>query len=135
MVCYIYFFIYFQFIFQFNFNFDFFFAILHLSLHISIDSLECPSCGYQKQSNASFQDIPLNLTEKIGNQGILLTEMLQHFSAVEILDASNLWKCGNCSQNVQAKKSTQLQSLPTTLFLHLKRFGYDQVFYLFIYLF
>jgi ubiquitin C-terminal hydrolase len=76
-------------------------------------------------SNASFQDVPLNLSDK--TNGVFLTELLQNFSAVEVLDDNNLWACGKCSNKVAARKSSQIESLPTTLFLHLKRLSYDQV--------
>jgi ubiquitin carboxyl-terminal hydrolase 7 len=95
------------------------------SAHPLPDSLECPSCGFKKVSNVSFQDVPLNLSDN--TNGVFLTDLLQNFSAVEVLDENNLWACGKCSQKVAARKSSQIESLPTTLFLHLKRLSYDQV--------
>lgn len=94
-------------------------------VHPLLDSLECPSCGYKKESNVSYQDVPLNLTDK--SSGVFLTELLHNFCAVEVLDSNNLWTCGKCSEKVAAKKSSQFDSLPSTLFLHLKRLSYDQV--------
>lgn len=99
--------------------------LFHLSFHF-IDSLECPSCGFKKQSNVTYQDVPLNLAAD-KSSGIFLTELLQNFCAEEILDSNNLWTCSKCSGKVAAKKSTQFDSLPSTLFLHMKRFTYDQV--------
>jgi len=42
-----------------------------------------------------------------------------------VLDENNLWTCSQCSDKVQAKKATHLESLPSTLFLHVKRLSYD----------
>jgi ubiquitin C-terminal hydrolase len=96
---------------------------------VAVDVLECPSCGHKSDTNASFQDIPLNLPETSGDskEGLVFADLLAAATAPETLDAQNLWTCGGCSAPVAAKKTVTYNTLPPVLFTHLKRTGYDQV--------
>ena len=94
------------------------------------DILECPSCGFKSENESTYQDIPVNLPRPAPQEetdGMHLQQLLTSVTATEVLDADNLWKCGQCAGSVQARKTTRLDSLPDTLFLHIKRLGFDQV--------
>jgi ubiquitin C-terminal hydrolase len=79
-----------------------------------------------------FQDIQINLPDDAISEessSYSLKQLLQRLLAVETLDVNNSWNCTQCSQKVQALKSIQYETLPNTLFLHIKRLGFDQVIY------
>lgn len=96
----------------------------------SIDILECPSCGFKSETAGTYQDVPINLPPPSPEEearGLHLEQLLANVTSTEVLDADNLWKCGKCSEKVAARKTTRLDSLPTTLFMHIKRLGFDNV--------
>lgn len=104
--------------------------LLYVKPDSFLDQLECPSCNFNRDGIVDFQDIPITLPEDCitdENKSYTLKELFQKFSATETLDANNPWTCTNCNAKVQAKKTTIVQKLPNTLFLHIKRLAYDQV--------
>jgi ubiquitin C-terminal hydrolase len=101
-----------------------------LLANLSIDILECPSCGFKSENAGTFQDIPINLPQRAPEEeanGLHLDQLLANVTSTEVLDADNLWKCGKCSEKVAARKTTRLDSLPPTVFMHIKRLGFDNV--------
>ena len=71
-------------------------------------------------------DVPDNL-EMDCNAAVQLCDLFTDYLRAETLDDDNLWECFSCSQKVAATKTRKFDSLPSTLFIQLKRFRFDPV--------
>ena len=109
-------------------------------------SIKCPdvNCGYAFNKFTAYFHISLAMpartttTNPFANLGVLgyastststavtLDDCMEAFSAEEILDANNLWKCDKCKNLVPAHKQEFLWTNPVVLVIQLKRFGYDR---------
>ncbi len=74
----------------------------------------------RSQRNEDFYQVSLDVRGKKG-----LTESLESYVAVEMMNGENQWLCEELGKKVDAEKRTLIGSLPNTLMLHLKRFEWD----------
>jgi ubiquitin C-terminal hydrolase len=102
-----------------------------------IDVLQCSSCGHRSITNSTFLNISLDIPDRDkdesggggGGEVLQLAPLLASHLQPEVLDEQNKWTCSGCQQSVCATKSHELTRLPDHLWLHVKRFRYDQVQY------
>ncbi|KAG7672415.1 putative Ubiquitin carboxyl-terminal hydrolase 24 [Nannochloris sp. 'desiccata'] len=74
----------------------------------------------RSQRNEDFYQVSLDVRGKKG-----LTESLESYVAVEMMNGENQWLCEELGKKVDAEKRTLIGALPNTLMLHLKRFEWD----------
>jgi ubiquitin C-terminal hydrolase len=74
----------------------------------------------RSQRDEDFYQVSLDVRGKKG-----LTESLESYVAVEMMNGENQWLCEELGKKVDAEKRTLIGSLPNTLMLHLKRFEWD----------
>ena len=74
----------------------------------------------RSQRDEEFYQISLDVRGKKG-----LTESLESYVAVELMNGENQWLCEELGRKVDAEKCTLFRTLPHTLMLHLKRFEWD----------
>jgi ubiquitin carboxyl-terminal hydrolase 8 len=84
-------------------------------------SIECPKCGYKKILRDPFSILSIPILRK-SMQPISLESCLEGFTASEVLDADNEWKCDKCKKMVRATKRSGVHKCSTVLIIHLKRF-------------
>ena len=82
----------------------------------------CPNCKHRSPKTESFLQLSLELD---GNKAASVPQLLKKMSQVEKLDAKNLWECEKCKKKVMAERKTSISKAPTTLIIHLKRFGFS----------
>ncbi|KAJ4455776.1 putative Ubiquitin carboxyl-terminal hydrolase 23 [Paratrimastix pyriformis] len=80
--------------------------------------VRCPSCGHESNTFDPFWDLSLDVQSSKS-----ITGALQHFTAPEILDTDNKYKCENCKKAICARKQLTIRECPNLLLLHLKRFS------------
>ena len=91
----------------------------------SVDEhLQCPECGFKRTGTSPFINISLELPLLPTAPEDLSALLAQHMKP-EVLDADNKWTCSGCNVSVQACKSARYTTLPSSLFIHLKRFRYN----------
>ena len=74
----------------------------------------------RSQRNEDFYQVSLDVRGKKG-----LTDSLESYVAVEMMNGENQWLCEELGKKVDAEKRTFIGALPHTLMLHLKRFEWD----------
>jgi len=85
-----------------------------------INRLYCTECGYSKETQESFQDIPVSVK---GFDSI--EESLASMVEPEILDGANKYHCDKCDKKVKATFEVKLGKLPPIVIFALRRFDYD----------
>lgn len=80
-------------------------------------SIECDSCGYVSNTMEHVNDLSLELN----NSGSLFN-CLDQFTKAEHLDH---YTCTKCSSIKTTTKTLKIETVPTVLTLHLKRFKHD----------
>ena len=88
------------------------------------NELKCGKCNYSSKTFNQFQDISLDVTERINSIG----DAIQSFTRSEVLGDGNEWLCGGCKQKVKATKQMTINRPPLELVLHLKRFSFGRSF-------
>ena len=58
------------------------------------------------------------------SQASTLTRALQHFTAPEVLDGDNRYRCPKNNKLVRARKRITIEEAPNVLAVHLKRFDF-----------
>ena len=79
--------------------------------------IQCAQCHNTSDTFDLFMDICL---EVAGCN--TLTDCLSKFTAIEVLEGANSYKCKSCDKKVRATKQLQLYSFPSVLTIQLKRF-------------
>ncbi|KAL0218432.1 hypothetical protein P9112_004085 [Eukaryota sp. TZLM1-RC] len=87
------------------------------TLQHQIISQECPHESLRKENFVALS-VPVHGRSSLDSCLDLLVE-------VDVLDGSNKFSCEDCSKKVAAGKNLVLDSLPNTLFVHLRRFDFD----------
>jgi len=80
--------------------------------------VQCGRCGVPSDTHDPFLDLSLELTRAAS-----VGAALRKFTAVEVLDGKNAYRCSACNQLCAARKSLCIAALPPVLTLQLKRFG------------
>ena len=81
-------------------------------------SIKCESCGYTSNKFENFCDLSLEVKD-ITNLKNSLKELIKEEKVPDYF-------CDNCNTKVTIRKRITLSKLPNTLFLHLKRFSYEE---------
>jgi ubiquitin C-terminal hydrolase len=81
--------------------------------------VKCLTCKFPSNTIDPIMDISLDI--KNCNS---VEQALYRFTAAEILNNGNQYKCEKCKKLVDAQKQTTIKSLPKILTIQLKRFGY-----------
>jgi len=79
--------------------------------------ITCQRCGSHSDCFDPFMDVSLDVAACNS-----LEDCLKRFTAVEILQGVNLYKCKNCDIKVVAHKQFSIHQLPAVLTVQLKRF-------------
>lgn len=108
-----------------------------------INLVKCKSCQKVSWREEPFYDISLPIKgkkveiegkkscKKRGNFFCIkifnknITNSLEEFTAVEVLEKENAYFCENCKSKQTAEKSVKFKNLPLVLNVHLNRFEYD----------
>ncbi|XP_060555692.1 ubiquitin carboxyl-terminal hydrolase 24-like isoform X1 [Ruditapes philippinarum] len=86
---------------------------------IFTDQKICKDCPHRYEREETFT--ALNLTVK----NATLQDSLDQFVKGELLEGDNAYYCEKCGEKRNTIKRMHIKSLPPTLCIHLKRFGYD----------
>lgn len=88
-----------------------------------LSQLKCLECQATSTTYNAFTVLSLPIPSKLGNTGnILLDDCLKEFTAVELLDDNNRWRCPNCKRQTKSTKKISITRLPQVLIIHFKRF-------------
>ena len=83
-------------------------------------TITCSSCGHVSESVEAFMDLSLDI-HRVDS----LERALHKFTAPELLQKSNRYRCAACNSLVDAQKAMSIHTSPATLAIQLKRFNYD----------
>lgn len=86
-------------------------------------SIVCSVCQHKSQCWDPFWDLSLPLSR--GRRSCSLEDVMQDFTAREILDSNEKPMCSNCKKATRSTKQISLCRLPQLLILHLKKFTND----------
>ena len=67
------------------------------------------SCGFRSNKYDAFLDLSLELR---GRSGKSVRGALRAFTAAEILDEDNKWRCDGCGRKVRARKQLTIRQAP-----------------------
>lgn len=81
--------------------------------------VRCSQCGLESARQEPFLDISLEVS---ASGGVL--RALERFTASEVLDGPNAYRCARCARPGRALKSLRVDAAPRVLALALKRFEY-----------
>ncbi len=84
------------------------------------NELICKGCPHYKERSEDFYAVSINVKNKK-----TLYDSLASFVEGEMLEGDNAYLCGKCNKKVDTLKRTCLNSLPSTVIFHLKRFEFD----------
>jgi ubiquitin carboxyl-terminal hydrolase 9/24 len=84
------------------------------------DQIICKDCPHHYERKEPFWSLQLNV-----KSSHTLQEALQQFVKGEVLEKDNAYFCEKCNEKRDATKRMCIKSLPESLVIHLKRFGYD----------
>lgn len=82
--------------------------------------VKCSQCGYESNTYDPFLDLSLEI-----NHAHTIEKALKLFTAVEVLDGGNKYKCPRQDKAVRAEKRMTIESSPNVLVLQLKRFEFS----------
>ena len=85
--------------------------------------VECTQCGKVSKSYASETGIMLSVPEERKNTAFTLENLLENFTAVEILEGDDAYRCDACCARVKAHKSNVIEIAPNILAIQLSRVG------------
>ncbi|KAG5501478.1 hypothetical protein JKF63_03307 [Porcisia hertigi] len=80
----------------------------------------CPSCGHQSRSFNVCLSIEISIPST--QSKVSLDDCFAAYCREEILDDNSMYMCPNCHQKVNARKQMSFYSVPSVLFITLKRF-------------
>ncbi|GAX78306.1 hypothetical protein CEUSTIGMA_g5748.t1 [Chlamydomonas eustigma] len=87
----------------------------------TLSQVRCKRCGHDSNTYEAFTTLSLDIP-KAGNRANV-EECLSLFTAPEILDGANKYKCDRCKTLVSARKQVAIYDEPNILMIHLKRFN------------
>jgi ubiquitin carboxyl-terminal hydrolase 36/42 len=82
--------------------------------------VKCKQCGYESNTYDPFLDLSLEITHASSVEAAL-----QRFTAGEVLDGSNKYKCPHEGRGVRAVKRMTVEAAPPVLVVQLKRFEFS----------
>lgn len=82
---------------------------------------KCLTCDTVTTGEEPFLDFPI---EVLGQDSIDLQRVLRHYRQREILNGSNKFYCNQCYALQEAERLVEIEKLPRTLAINLKRFKY-----------
>lgn len=82
--------------------------------------VKCSQCGYESNTYDPFLDLSLEI-----NHAHSVERALQRFTAGEVLDGPNKYKCPKQNRAVRAVKRMTVDSAPNVLVVQLKRFEFS----------
>ncbi|KAH7617640.1 putative Ubiquitin carboxyl-terminal hydrolase 18 [Nannochloris sp. 'desiccata'] len=86
--------------------------------------VECTKCGKVSKSYATDTGIMLSVPEgKLKKAPHTLENLLENFTAVEILEGDDAYRCDACCARVKARKSNVIEIAPNILAIQLSRVG------------
>ena len=85
-----------------------------------VSAITCLSCGHVSESVETFMDLSLDV-HRVDS----LERALHKFTAPELLQKSNRYRCPACDSLVDAHKTMSIHTSPATLAIQLKRFKHD----------
>eukprot|EP01119_Soliformovum_irregulare_P023222 TRINITY_DN8089_c0_g2_i3.p1 TRINITY_DN8089_c0_g2~~TRINITY_DN8089_c0_g2_i3.p1 ORF type:complete len:1165 (-),score=386.65 TRINITY_DN8089_c0_g2_i3:60-3554(-) len=90
------------------------------------DFVRCKECNHESSRADKYLDIPL-VIRGFGETTAVksVEEALGKFTATELLEGKNLYKCDRCNKMVEAEKGLKFVDFPYLLTLQLKRFDFD----------
>lgn len=88
------------------------------------NEVKCTACGYISSSLEPFMDLSLPIS---GSKLNSLKGALSQFSAPDILNGDNKYRCSSCKKLVVAHKRMVIHKPPPVLSIHLKRFEFSQL--------
>ncbi|KAG0497616.1 hypothetical protein HPP92_002307 [Vanilla planifolia] len=80
--------------------------------------VKCMRCRGKSEQRERMMDLSVEIHGDIGS----LEEALARFTATEILEGENKYKCGRCNSYEQAKKQLTILEAPNVLVIALKRY-------------
>lgn len=83
--------------------------------------LKCTQCDYESNTYDPFLDLSLEITRAHSVQ-----KALQRFTAGEVLDGANSYKCPKQNKMVKAVKRMMIEDVPNVLIVQLKRFEFSR---------
>lgn len=83
--------------------------------------LKCTQCDYESNTYDPFLDLSLEISRAHSVQ-----RALQRFTAGEVLDGQNSYKCPKQNKMVKAIKRMSIETAPNTLIIQLKRFEFSR---------
>jgi hypothetical protein len=83
--------------------------------------LKCTQCDYESNTYDPFLDLSLEITRAHSVQ-----KALQRFTAGEVLDGQNSYKCPKQNKMVRAVKRMSIEDSPNILIIQLKRFEFSR---------
>jgi ubiquitin C-terminal hydrolase len=89
--------------------------------------VECTMCGKISKSYATDTGIMLSVPKKkqLSPLSYTLDKLLENFTAVEILEGDDAYRCDACCARVKAHKSNVIEIAPNILAIQLSRVGMD----------
>lgn len=90
-----------------------------------LSQLRCLECNMTSTTYNSFSILSLPLPERLAKNldKISLSQCLNAFTEIELLDDDNKWHCPRCQKFTKLTKKLTITRLPRVLILHLKRFN------------
>eukprot|EP00850_Spirogloea_muscicola_P016396 SM000132S26911 [mRNA] locus=s132:391505:395716:- [translate_table: standard] len=82
--------------------------------------VRCTACGHCSNTYDPFLDLSLEVSRADS-----VDKALRRFTATEVLDGSNKYKCASCGRRVCAEKQLTIERAPAVLALQLKRFDHQ----------
>jgi len=83
--------------------------------------IKCTQCDYESNTYDPFLDLSLEISRAHSVQ-----KALQRFTASEVLDGQNSYKCSKQNKMVKAVKRMTIEDAPNTLIIQLKRFEFSR---------
>jgi ubiquitin C-terminal hydrolase len=89
--------------------------------------VKCKQCGTVSKSYATDTGIMLSVPnddkEKVKTEAFTLKNLLENFTAVEVLEGEDAYRCDACCARVTAHKSNVIEIAPNILAIQLSRVG------------
>lgn len=87
---------------------------------VVVNQIKCLKCLTVKEREEAFNDLTVPVQGRTG-----LTDSLEAYTSMELLEHPNQYRCDTCDALVDAHKGVKLRRLPPILTVGLNRFSYD----------